>query len=59
MGALDVARRQARWEGILADPAQIALVAQVDGALAGFGLAGPPGDTAFGDRGEVLSLIHI
>ncbi|WP_395672583.1 GNAT family N-acetyltransferase [Inquilinus sp.] len=56
MGALDLARRQARWEAILADPAQIALVAEVDGALAGFGLAGPPGDPAYGDRGEVKYL---
>ncbi|WP_218823732.1 GNAT family N-acetyltransferase [Inquilinus limosus] len=56
MGALDVARRQARWETILADPAQVALVAEVGGALAGFGLAGPPGDPAFGDRGEVKYL---
>jgi len=54
--ALDVARRQARWEAILADPAQIALVAEVDGGLAGFGLAGPPGDPAFGGRGEVKYL---
>ncbi|MBW8727915.1 MAG: GNAT family N-acetyltransferase [Inquilinus limosus] len=56
MGALDVARRQARWEAILADPAQIALVAEIGGVLAGFGLAGPPGDPAYGDRGEVKYL---
>lgn len=55
-GALDVDRREVRWAAILADPAQIALVAEVDGALAGFGLAGPPGDAAFGDRGEVKYL---
>jgi len=54
--ALDVARRQARWEATLADPAQIALVAEIDGVLAGFGLAGPPGDPAFGGRGEVKYL---
>jgi ribosomal protein S18 acetylase RimI-like enzyme len=56
MGALDLPRRQARWEAILADPAQIALVAEVEGTLAGFGLAGPAGDPAFGDRGEVKYL---
>jgi ribosomal protein S18 acetylase RimI-like enzyme len=56
MGALDVGRRQARWQAILADPAQIALVAEIGGVLAGFGLAGPPGDPAFGDRGEVKYL---
>ncbi|MGK9230616.1 GNAT family N-acetyltransferase [Inquilinus limosus] len=54
--ALDVPRRQARWQAILADPAQIALVAEIDGALAGFGLAGPPGDPAFDDRAEVKYL---
>jgi ribosomal protein S18 acetylase RimI-like enzyme len=45
-----------RWASILADPAQIALVAEIGGVLAGFGLAGPPGDAAYGDRGEVKYL---
>ncbi len=35
---------------------QIALVAESDGGLAGFGLAGPSGDASFGGRGEIKFL---
>lgn len=54
--ALDVPRRLARWREVLDDPGQIALVAEAGEILAGFGLAGPPGDWVFGDRGEVKYL---
>lgn len=56
VAVLDMPRRLARWREILEDPAQIALVAETGEQLAGFGLAGPPGEALFGDRGEVKYL---
>jgi ribosomal protein S18 acetylase RimI-like enzyme len=56
--ALGVPLRRARWIETLSAPKpdQIALVAESDGTLAGFGLAGPPGDASFGGRGEIKFL---
>ena len=56
--ALDEPLRRARWIDILSQPKpdQIALVAEIDGRLAGFGLAGAPIDPAFGGRGEIKFL---
>jgi ribosomal protein S18 acetylase RimI-like enzyme len=58
MQALDIPLRRARWIETLTTPKedQIALVAESDGDLAGFGLAGPPGDASFGGRGEIKFL---
>jgi len=58
IAALDDARRRASWIELLTDPkpGQIALLAQSGGQLAGFALAGAPGDPAFGGRGEVKYL---
>jgi ribosomal protein S18 acetylase RimI-like enzyme len=56
--ALDERLRLARWTEILSAPksGQAALVAETAGRLVGFGLAGPPGEPAFGDRGEIKFL---
>src|SRR5262245_17462736 len=54
--AMDVATRLARWQGILADPTRVTLLAEIDGALAAFGLCGPPGDAIYGARGEIKNL---
>ena len=54
--AMDVATRLTRWQGILADPTRATLLVEVDGALAGFGLCGPPGDAMFAGRGEIKNL---
>jgi len=54
--ALDETRHLARWREILGACASGALVADLDGVVAGFGLCGPPGDPAFGARGEVKYL---
>lgn len=54
--ALDVPRRRAQWDRILGDPDQIALVADGDGTLAGFALAGPAGEPVFDGRAEVKFL---
>lgn len=56
--ALDEACRRETWNDLLAHPRpqQVALVAERDARLAGFGLAGAPGDPAFGGRGEVKYL---
>ncbi|MCK6450668.1 MAG: GNAT family N-acetyltransferase [Alphaproteobacteria bacterium] len=56
--ALDETHRRARWQAILADAPAAAgcIVVEIDGAIAGFGLCGPPGDPAFGGRGEVKYL---
>jgi len=58
IAALDEARRRATWTAILAAPKphQRAVVAECGGMLAGFGLAGPTDDPAFGGRGEVKYL---
>ncbi|MCC7049028.1 MAG: GNAT family N-acetyltransferase [Alphaproteobacteria bacterium] len=58
IAALDEAARLARWVDILSKPApdQVALVATMDGRLAGFGLAGPAGHRAFGGRAEIKYL---
>jgi ribosomal protein S18 acetylase RimI-like enzyme len=58
IASLDEAMRLRRWTEILADPLKNwgALVAEIDGRLAGFGLCGPPGETALGERGEVKFL---
>lgn len=58
IGALDEPRRRETWDDLLAHPRpqQIALVAECDARFAGFGLAGAPGDPAFGGRGEVKYL---
>jgi ribosomal protein S18 acetylase RimI-like enzyme len=55
--ALDEAHRLKRWTEVLADTngASAAFVADV-GSVVGFGLCGPPGDRAFGGRGEVKWL---
>jgi ribosomal protein S18 acetylase RimI-like enzyme len=55
--ALGEAHRLKRWTEILADTsgASAAFVAEA-GPLVGFGLCGPPGDPAFGGRGEVKLL---
>jgi ribosomal protein S18 acetylase RimI-like enzyme len=53
---MDVGLRLKRWQGILADPARATLLAEADGALAGFGLCGPPGDAIFDGRGEIKNL---
>ena len=53
---MDVDVRLQRWQGILADPTRTTLLAEVDGALAGFGLCGPPGDSVFGAHGEIKNL---
>jgi ribosomal protein S18 acetylase RimI-like enzyme len=53
---MDVEIRLKRWQGILADPTRTALLAEIDGALAGFGLCGPPSDPIFGARGEIKNL---
>lgn len=52
----DLACRREGWLKTLSDPTRIALVAEVGPAIVGFGVAGPPGDPAFGARGEVKSL---
>ena len=56
--ALDIPLRRARWAETLGAPKpdQLALVAECDGKLAGFGLAGPPGDASFDGRGEIKFL---
>lgn len=56
--ALDETLRRRRWNEILAatKPRQSALVAECAGGLAGFGLAGPAEDPAFGGRSEVKFL---
>ncbi len=56
--ALDEACRLARWRAILADASAAAgvIVAELDSAIVGFGLSGPPGDPAFGGRGEIKYL---
>jgi ribosomal protein S18 acetylase RimI-like enzyme len=54
--AMDVPTRLKRWSGILADPSRATLLAEIDGALAGFAMCGPPGDAIFGARGEVKNL---
>jgi ribosomal protein S18 acetylase RimI-like enzyme len=54
--AMDVPTRLARWHGILADPTRATFLAETDGALAAFGLCGPPGDAMFGGRGEIKNL---
>lgn len=58
IAALDEAMRLRRWTEILADPAKSwgALVAEIDGRHAGFGLCGAPSEAAFGARGEVKFL---
>ncbi len=54
--AMDVNVRLRRWHGILADPARTTLLAEIDGALAGFGLCGSPGHPIFEARGEIKNL---
>ena len=56
--ALDLAARRRSWTAILAAgrPDAVTLVAEKDGALAGFAHGGPPGNDAFGGRGEVKYL---
>ncbi|MCC6471277.1 MAG: GNAT family N-acetyltransferase [Alphaproteobacteria bacterium] len=58
IAALDEASRRARWVELLSHPApgQAALVAGIDGRLAGFGLAGPAVHPAFGGRAEIRYL---
>jgi len=55
---LDEAVRLRSWTEILAtpQPRQSALVAEYDGMLAGFGLAGPSAAAEFGGRAEVKYL---
>jgi ribosomal protein S18 acetylase RimI-like enzyme len=53
---MDVGLRLKRWQGILAEPTRTTLLAELDGALAGFGLCGPPGDAIFEGRGEIKNL---
>jgi ribosomal protein S18 acetylase RimI-like enzyme len=54
--AMDVTLRLKRWQGILADRRRATVLAELDGALAGFGLCGPPGDPVFGALGEIKNL---
>jgi ribosomal protein S18 acetylase RimI-like enzyme len=54
--AMTLAVRLERWHGILADPTRTTVLAEVDGALAGFGLCGPPSHPIFGERGEIKNL---
>ena len=56
--ALDETVRGRRWAEILAapQPGRSVLLAESEGALAGFGMAGPPSDPAFGARAELRSL---
>jgi ribosomal protein S18 acetylase RimI-like enzyme len=54
--AMDVATRLKRWQGILADPTRATFLAEADGAMAGFGLCGPPGDAMFAGCGEIKNL---
>lgn len=58
--ALDEPMRLRRWTEVLSDPSRCwgALLAEEDGALAGLGLCGAPGEAALGDRGEV-KLLYI
>ncbi len=53
--ALDLAARRRSWDAILSEARADAatLVAEKDGTLAGFAHGGPPGNDAFGGRGEV------
>lgn len=53
---MDVNVRLKRWQGILADPMRTTLLAEIDGALAAFGLCGPPGHPIFAARGEIKNL---
>lgn len=56
--ALDLAARRRSWNAILAAarPTAVTLIAEKDGALAGFAHGGSPGDVAYGGRGEVKYL---
>lgn len=56
--ALDLAVRRRSWRSMLATPkpGSVTLVAEKDGALAGFAHGGAPSDSAYGDRGEVKYL---
>lgn len=56
--ALTEAVRLARWKAILEAPRSIhgAFVAEDDWRLLGVGVAAPPSEAAFGQRGEVRSL---
>ena len=57
--SLDFAARQRTWRGLLAapKPGSITLLAERDGALAGFVHGGAPGDPAYGELGEVLGEV--
>ncbi|MBA1156837.1 GNAT family N-acetyltransferase [Microvirga mediterraneensis] len=50
--------RLARWQSMLADEGseRIILVAEIDGQLAGFGMAGPPSHEIFQGRAEIKFL---
>lgn len=54
--AMDLAVRLKRWHATLADASRATLLAEVDGALAGFGLCGPPSHPLYGSRGEIKNL---
>lgn len=58
IAALGVDARRARWTAILGapDPRQRIVVAEREGRVAGFGLAGPTTGPEFGGRGEVKFL---
>ena len=56
--AMDEAMRVRRWTAILTEPAaqQAVVVAELDGRLAGVGMAAAPSQPEFGPRGEIRSL---
>ncbi len=58
IAALGVGVRRARWAALLAapDPRQRIVVAEEDGRIVGFGLAGPSTGAEFGGRAEVKFL---
>jgi ribosomal protein S18 acetylase RimI-like enzyme len=55
---LDEAVRRERWTRTLSQPParQAVLIAELDGAMVGFGAAVAPTEAVFGDRGEVRHL---
>lgn len=56
--ALDETRRRARWSQLLAaaDPERIVILAEIDGALAGFAEAGRASAPEIGERWEIKHL---